>query len=81
MILLIFLILKKQTRSSTKHSFVKSSPQLDTATTEINADLLMGHVNSSGCLQANILGRKDALNTGITALALTESDASSGTVM
>lgn len=62
---------------SIKLKCVKNTPLLGSATTEINVNLLMDHINLSGFQQTNILERKSAPNIGIKAHVLMEQDANS----
>lgn len=65
---------------SIKLKCVKNTPLLASATTEINVNLLMDHINLSGFQQTSILERKNAPNIGIKAHVLTEQDANSAIV-
>ena len=62
---------------SIKLKCVKNTPLLASATTEINVNLLMDHINLSGFQQTNILERKSAPSIGIKAHVLMEQDANS----
>lgn len=65
---------------SIKLKCVKNTPLLASATTEINVNLHMDHINLSGFQQTNILERKSAPNIGIKAHVLTEQDVNSAIV-